>query len=195
MGRKKFPRERLNARVPRDCLSRRWKKQTKRVTRKNVLRLAVPFHRWFYPRLNRHCISRTGDPIKQSARIPVTQLFAVCQNARKEIGISLLVTRDNWPDAASTRSGGRLAVTGLLIPADTNISQGVIFKWHDAYLCRDGRDEVARNERQTEQIGFRQRGRQAAAARSAVPRPRVCHRRQETLAPVNNPIKMDRKPW
>lgn len=33
------------------------------------------------------------------------------------------------------------------------------------------------------------------AAAAAGFRGRVCHRRQETLAPVNNPIKMDRKPW
>lgn len=37
------------------------------------------------------------------------------------------------------------------------------------------------------------RRRGGSCERPAVPRPRFCHRRQETLAPVNNPIKMDRK--
>ena len=63
------------------------------------------------------------------------------------------------------------------------------------FMRRGGpRRKVAgkRAKRQTEQIGFRRRrGGSCRFSRRA----RVCHRRQETLAPVNNPIKMDRKPW
>lgn len=51
----------------------------------------------------------------------------------------------------------------------------------------------ARNERQTEQIGFRQWHGRRWRGGSCKRGPRVCHRRQETLVPVNNPIKMDRK--
>lgn len=63
--------------------------------------------------------------------------------------------------------------------------RAVIFS-DNAYLCA-----TTTTERQTEQIGFRQR--HVRRGGSCERRPRVCHKRQETLAPVNNPIKMNRK--
>lgn len=68
----------------------------------------------------------------------------------------------------------------------------VIFEGRDAYLWGGaGRSGGQESEKTNGTDWFPA----AAAAAGFRGRARVCHRRQETLAPVNNPIKMDRKPW